>query len=193
VLKSNGRMWWARRWPRPRGEVYPGGEFFWIRIGGARRCGREFLTHQTTCASEMLEKTTCEIFYQKRPPVDGGTPGQATRGTCRLGQCRQAPAAVRIAGMWPGLEAASHASACRHAHWRHSHWRHVLVLLHRLAAEDGRVPALPLAAGGHVIGPAPGRTCRQRQRQQGPAGNGPGGTCHVSPGLGVPPLVGGLF
>jgi hypothetical protein len=35
----------------------------------------EFLTHETTCASEMPEKTTC-----------------------RLGQCRQAPAAVAVAG-----------------------------------------------------------------------------------------------
>jgi hypothetical protein len=45
----------------------------------------EFLTHQTTCASEMLEKTTCENFGQKGPPAGGGTFGQATRGTCRLG------------------------------------------------------------------------------------------------------------
>jgi hypothetical protein len=58
----------------------------------------EFLTHETTCASEMLEKTTCEKFCQKRPPMSGGTPGQATRGTCRLGQCRQASAAVAVAG-----------------------------------------------------------------------------------------------
>jgi mTERF domain-containing protein len=39
----------------------------------------EFLTHETTCASEMLEKTTCEIFCQKRPPMSGGTLGQATQ------------------------------------------------------------------------------------------------------------------
>jgi hypothetical protein len=37
------------------------------------RCGTtqqfvEFLTHETTCASKMLEKTTYEIFYQKRSP-----------------------------------------------------------------------------------------------------------------------------
>jgi hypothetical protein len=59
------------------------------------------LTHETTRASEMLEKTTCEIFCQKGPPTDGGTPGQATRGTCRLGQCRQAPAADAKPGMFP--------------------------------------------------------------------------------------------
>jgi hypothetical protein len=41
---------------------------------------REFLTDETTSASEMLEKTPCEIFCQKRPP-----------------------AAVHIAGMWPGM------------------------------------------------------------------------------------------
>jgi hypothetical protein len=62
---------------------------------------REFLTHQTTCTSEMLEKTTCENYCQKEPPVGGGTPGQATRGTCRLGQCRQGDAATAITGMWP--------------------------------------------------------------------------------------------
>jgi hypothetical protein len=56
----------------------------------------EFLTHETTCASEMPEKTTCEKFCQKRPPTSGGTPSQATRGTCRLGQWRQAPAAVAV-------------------------------------------------------------------------------------------------
>jgi hypothetical protein len=59
---------------------------------------REFLTYETTCASEMLEKTTSEIFCQKGPPTSGGTPQPATRGTCRLGQCRQAPAAVAVAG-----------------------------------------------------------------------------------------------
>jgi hypothetical protein len=57
-----------------------------------------WITHETTCASEMLEKTTYKKFCQKRPPTSGGTPGQATRGTCRLGQCRQAPAAVAIGG-----------------------------------------------------------------------------------------------
>jgi hypothetical protein len=39
----------------------------------------------------MLEKITCKKICQKRPPTSGGTPDQATRGTCRLGQCRQAP------------------------------------------------------------------------------------------------------
>jgi hypothetical protein len=34
--------------------------------------------------------------------VGGGTPCQATCGTCRLGQCRQGGAATAIAGMWPG-------------------------------------------------------------------------------------------
>jgi hypothetical protein len=45
----------------------------------------DFLTHHTTCASEMLEKTTCEIFCQKEPPAGGGTFGQATRGQRRHG------------------------------------------------------------------------------------------------------------
>jgi hypothetical protein len=109
----------------------------------------------------MLEKTTCEKFCQKRPPTSGGTPGQATCGTCRLGQCRQAPAAVRIAGMWPGLEAAGHAASATAG---------TLSLLH------GRVPALPLAAGGHVIVPAPGKAAGPtRPDGDGRAGNGNGG------------------
>jgi hypothetical protein len=70
-------------------------------INEARAVCSEFLTHETTCLSEMLEKTTYENFCQKRPPTSGGTPGQATRGTCRLGQGRQAPAAVAVAGMRP--------------------------------------------------------------------------------------------
>jgi hypothetical protein len=36
-------------------------------------------------------------------------------------------------------------------------------------------------------------TCQVWQRRQGGAGIGPGGTCHVSPGQGVPPLRRGLF
>jgi hypothetical protein len=60
----------------------------------------EFLTNQTTCASVLSKRTTSEFFCQKRPPRGGGTPGQATRGTCRLGQCRQACAADANAGMW---------------------------------------------------------------------------------------------
>jgi hypothetical protein len=62
----------------------------------------EFLTHKTTCASEMLEKTTCQKICQKRPPTSGGTSGEATRGTCRLGRRRQVHAATAKAGMWLG-------------------------------------------------------------------------------------------
>jgi hypothetical protein len=67
--------------------------------------------------------------------------------------------------------------------------------------EDGRVPALPLAAGRHVVVPAMGEaawptcpnghqrrrcpaTCRRWLWRHPPAGTGPGGTCHVSPGQG---------
>jgi hypothetical protein len=50
----------------------------------------------------MLEKTTCRKICQKRPPTGGGTSGQATRGTCRLGRRRHGVAATAIAGMWPG-------------------------------------------------------------------------------------------
>jgi hypothetical protein len=57
------------------------------------------LTEETTCTNEMAKETTFEIICQKRPAVSGGTPGQATRGTCHLGQCRQGLAAVASAGM----------------------------------------------------------------------------------------------
>jgi hypothetical protein len=58
----------------------------------------------------MPKETTCENICQKRPLLSGGTPGQATRGTCRLGHRRQAPAAVRITGMCPGVGAPGHIS-----------------------------------------------------------------------------------
>jgi hypothetical protein len=61
----------------------------------------EFLTHETTCTNEMAKRTTSEKFCQKTPPENGGTLAQATRGMCRLGQCRHHPAAVAKPGMWP--------------------------------------------------------------------------------------------
>jgi hypothetical protein len=61
----------------------------------------EFLTEETTCANVMLKRTTSQNFCQKRPPENGGTFAQATRGTCRLGQSRQPPAAYTKAGTLP--------------------------------------------------------------------------------------------
>jgi hypothetical protein len=40
----------------------------------------EFLTHKTTCAIEILEKTTCQKICQKRPPTGGGTYGHVPPG-----------------------------------------------------------------------------------------------------------------
>jgi hypothetical protein len=57
-----------------------------------------FLTNQTTCASVLSKRTTSEKVWQKRPPGGGGTSGQATRGTCRLGQRRHVHAATANAG-----------------------------------------------------------------------------------------------
>jgi hypothetical protein len=147
------------------------------------------LTHETTCASEMLEKTTCKNFCQKRPPTSGGTPGQATRGTCRLGQCRQAPAAVAIGGtlaqvrrgstmLPPPLAAGDVAAPCRHHHWRQVMWQHLAATL---ACDIHFIHCMtsPCRQRGWRQGP-PGRpktTCRQRR--QGLAGTGPGGTCRV--------------
>jgi hypothetical protein len=42
----------------------------------------------------MSKKTTCKKICQKGPRLSGGTSGQATRITCRLGQIRQALAAI---------------------------------------------------------------------------------------------------
>jgi hypothetical protein len=120
--------------------------------------GCKVLTHETTCASEMLEKTTGENFCQKRPPTSGGTPGQATRGPVPAGpyrRCRYrhvvsvrstSPAANGNGGMLsPRL------ACCRHVTCRQWQWRHVAT----------------------TVCPV---TCRQRQWRQGPAGIGPGGT-----------------
>jgi hypothetical protein len=54
----------------------------------------EFLAKKTTCASEMSKKTTYEKNCQKGPCLSGGTSGQATHVTCRLGQIRQVLAAT---------------------------------------------------------------------------------------------------
>jgi hypothetical protein len=61
----------------------------------------EFLTHRTTCTSEMSKKTTSKKICQKRPHLGGGMSGQATHGTCRLGQKRHQPATIANAGRWP--------------------------------------------------------------------------------------------
>jgi hypothetical protein len=140
------------------------------------------LTHQTTSASEMLEKTTCEIFCQKGPPVGGGTPGPG--GTC----------------------------PCRRSHRRHVAWRGGRGPCGSMPPPPlaaGSMPPPPLAAGPtlscsmpppHCMPPpslaaGPTRpngferrwTCRQWQRRQGPA--------HVPRVAwpGVPPLVGQKF
>jgi hypothetical protein len=67
-----------------------------------RAAGHEFLTEETTSTSVLPERTTSEIFCQKRPPGSGGSEAQATRGTCRLGQSRQGGAAYAKPGRWPG-------------------------------------------------------------------------------------------
>jgi hypothetical protein len=64
------------------GSVEIAGYFFFFLILREQGLELEFLTHETTCASEMLEKTTCENFCQKR----------------HVARCRQAPAAVAVAG-----------------------------------------------------------------------------------------------
>jgi hypothetical protein len=92
----------------------------------------EFLTEETTCANVMSERTTSQNHCQKRPLRSGGTPRQATRGTCRLGQCRQGGAAIPISGrsgchsaggpcrhLPPTPVAAGWRGSCRHSLCRH--------------------------------------------------------------------------
>jgi hypothetical protein len=62
----------------------------------------EFLTQWTTCTNEMSKRTTFEKICQKRLPLSGGIPGQATCGTYRLGRSRQEGAAFVIAAKSPG-------------------------------------------------------------------------------------------
>jgi hypothetical protein len=75
----------------------------WHPTGGpANRSTTEFLTQWTTFTNEMSKRTTFEKNCQKRLPLSGGTPGQATRGMCRLGRSRQGGAAIVIVGKSPG-------------------------------------------------------------------------------------------
>jgi hypothetical protein len=115
----------------------------------------------------MLEKTTCRKICQKRPPTGGGTSGQATRGTCRLGRRRHGGAATANAGTSAAVDG------------RSKRWV---------------LPPLPNPAGmRHVTLPATAKaacptavtcqpTCRTWGWRHPHAGVGPGGTCHVSPG-----------
>jgi hypothetical protein len=160
------------------------------------------LTEEITCTNEMSKETTSENICQKRPPRSGGTPGQATRGTCRLGRCRQGPAANAHAGMLP-----FHAGMSR--------WQRVAsVIAGTLACFETlfdtenkplktRVPPPPLPACATW-------TCRACHWREGPLrcwhGNMPGlalaaGWCrlwhwrHVPrvASAGVPPFAGGSF
>jgi hypothetical protein len=73
----------------------------------------EFLTDQTTCVSEMIEKTTCENFLSKRTscgwrhPWPGDTwhvpPGPMPAPPCRCCQTRHVAVATSpVTAVWPG-------------------------------------------------------------------------------------------
>jgi hypothetical protein len=56
----------------------------------------EFLTYETTCTSEILEKTTCEIFCYRQAPAANGSAGTlppadaiGAKRTCRQWEWRQ--------------------------------------------------------------------------------------------------------
>jgi hypothetical protein len=128
----------------------------------------EFLTHQTTCASEMLEKTPRENFCKKDllwvaasmwPGVEAaGMHGSMPPHPLAAGSMPPPPLAAggRARAMPPPPLVAGQGQ-CRHPHWRQ------------------------VARQGPGLGPRhPAerrRTCRRCQRRQGPAGTGPGGTC----------------
>jgi hypothetical protein len=165
----------------------------------------EFLTHQTTCASEMLEKTTCENFCQKGPPVGGGTPwpgdtwhvppGPLPADPCRRWHRRHVAwlrggghawqhAATPIGGRCmrgsmppPPLAVGACVAACRHPHWRQV-----------FAAWQGRGPRRRQGPPGRTEADVPATAmaagaCRHWPRRHVPRVAWPG----------VPPLVGGLF
>jgi hypothetical protein len=81
---------------------YSNGSMFAYIIVKMRPWFVEFLTYETTCTNEMAKRTTSEKFCQKTPPANGGTLAQATRGTCRLGQCRHVAVPTSpLTAVWP--------------------------------------------------------------------------------------------
>jgi hypothetical protein len=54
----------------------------------------EFFTQKTTCTNELLKRIISQKNGRKRPPIGGGTSGQATCVACCLGQIRHACAAT---------------------------------------------------------------------------------------------------
>jgi hypothetical protein len=162
----------------------------------------EFLTHQTTSASEMLEKTTCEIFCQKGPPVGGGTPGPGGTCPCRRSHRRHVawrggrgpcgsmpPPPMAASSMPPPPLAAGPTLSCSmpppHAHAATliRHLMHMPPL--SLAAGPSRHSHSPPHAYAATLigGRAHPSACRHWPRRHVPRVAWPG----------VPPLVGGLF
>jgi hypothetical protein len=142
----------------------------------------EFFTDQTTCASEMLERTPSENFCQKGPAVGGGTPGAGD--TCPLppgplpaGPCRRWHRR-HVAWRGDGGRAWRRQAACRHPHWRqvagqgpcrHRHWRQVG---HAATPTGGRWQGgacrhphwRQVAGRGHAATPNGGRGTRRLPR-----------------------------
>jgi hypothetical protein len=159
---------------------------------------RNFWQKRPPASVKCQKRPPPKIFAKKDPLWVAAPLPQATRGTCRHPQCRHHLAAVAKPGTWPwrlaGIDVAGMPPrplpaplatwTCRHSHrrqglatWtcRHPHWRQAPQRLMALAGNDATA------------------TCRHPHWRQALAAIGPGGTCHVSPGAGVPPLTGGLF
>jgi hypothetical protein len=143
----------------------------------------EFLTDQTTCASEMLERTPSENFCQKGPAVGGGTPGAGDTCPCRHWGWRHAPSLPPAASVGGGMPLPA---TCRQWGWRHGP--------PAASGGGGMAPALPPAASGgggmlpaaatharplrakpHAGDANGGRGCRQWPRRQGARVACPGG------------------
>jgi hypothetical protein len=96
----------------------------WMRTGiNDVKCNRHSKRIRIFNASDRLcewnaRKDHMRFFFIKRTPTGGGTSGQATRGTCRLGQRRQGGAAIPKSGMLPGRWRRQRASEeVGHAAW----------------------------------------------------------------------------
>jgi hypothetical protein len=155
------------------------------------------VTHKTTCASEMLEKTTCQKICQKNPygwrhvwPGDtwnvplGPTPA----GACRHSQSRHVawlvaagPAAIAVAGA-----VVSSRSPCLLGHvrqvarltqlaWAHGTWSPPMQTLKMTPTQTLKIalPATAMAAGPAATSQA---TCRLWLWRHAPAGVGPDGS-----------------
>jgi hypothetical protein len=111
------------------------------------------------------------FFNQKRPPLSGGMSGQLTRGTCLLGQSRQARTE-------PASCMASVSVTLRHRPWARRPARHACpCATSACRVSPRRQGPWPMMEGDINGGQATCWLCLMRQVL---ASSGPGNMCHVS-------------